>query len=127
MKNEYSESIEFLRDYKSGYTPIDMQKRNNEEVYEGGKDESPLKGIGKDKTRSHFIRKQQSTLTLPRTCGVSYIKSSESILTQKQPFSPLPPLIFQGSTSCAIGAIDETQFEINLQKKELIHQLNNGL
>ena len=38
MKNEYSESIEFIREYKSGYIPIEMQKRNNEEVYEEKKD-----------------------------------------------------------------------------------------
>jgi hypothetical protein len=74
MKNDYSESIEFIRDYKSGYTPIEMQKRNNEELIQNEKEDE--KGLGKDKTRSHFIRKQQSTLTLPRTCGVSYIKPS---------------------------------------------------
>ncbi len=75
MKNEYSESIEFIKEYKSGYGPIEMQKSNNncnsneDGVVEG-------KEIGKDKARNHFIRKQQSTLTLPRTCGVSYIKPS---------------------------------------------------
>ena len=85
MKNEYSESIEFTKEYKSGYGPIEIQKRNNNSNEQGvGKATKEL--IGKDKTRNHFIRKQQSTLTIPRTCGVSYIKPSKSLLTQKPPF-----------------------------------------
>lgn len=59
----------------------------------GGYDEPPKTG-----PRSHFIKKKQSTLSLSRTCGVSYIKPSES--TQGLPFEPLPPIIFQCSTSC---------------------------
>ena len=49
-------------------------------------------------SKVHYIRKKQSTLSLPRSCGVSYIKLTES--TQTAPFEPLPPLIFQCSSRC---------------------------
>ena len=48
--------------------------------------------------KTHFIKKKQSTLSLARTCGVSYIRPSQSV--QQAPFESLPPLIFQCSTSC---------------------------
>ena len=58
-----------------------MQKKNQqeEEYYEKNMnsiEKQVTNSNGKDKSRSHFIRKQQSTLRIPRTCGVSYIKSS---------------------------------------------------
>lgn len=65
-----------------------MQLRNSDEA-----DETYI-----GSTKPHFIRKKQSTLSLPRSCGVSYIKPSES--TQGEPYDPLPPLIFQCSSNC---------------------------
>ena len=87
-KNYFLENINFQRDYKSGYAPIDMQMKNA--------DEPQQTFIG---SKMHFIRKKQSTLSLPRSCGVSYIKPTES--HQVSPFDPLPPLIFQCSSNCS--------------------------
>lgn len=81
-------NIAFVKDYKSGYAPIDMQLKNSDEA-----DETYI-----GSTKPHFIRKKQSTLSLPRSCGVSYIKESES--HQGKPYEPLPPLIFQCSSNC---------------------------
>jgi hypothetical protein len=53
---------------------------------------------GYEISKTHFIRKKQQTLSLSRSCGVSYIKPSESF--QGPPFEPLPPLIFQCSSKC---------------------------
>lgn len=81
---KYLESIPFIKEYKSGYAPIDLQNKNNEEVgYDPEQYNKP------QSTRSHFIRKKQSTLTLPRSCGVSYIRESES--QQREHYDPLPP------------------------------------
>lgn len=88
LKNHYLQTTTFQRDYKSGYAPIDMQLQNSdfpEETFIGSK--------------THYIRKKQLTLSLPRSCGVSYVKPSES--HQQSPFDPLPPLIFQCSSNCS--------------------------
>lgn len=69
-----------------------MQNRSKREESEGGYEENK-------RGKAHFIKKKQSTLSLPRTCGVSYIRPSESV--QGPPYDPLPPLIFQCSTSCS--------------------------
>jgi len=44
-----------------------MQNRNKDV------DENDIKDTT---NKTHFIRKKQSTLNLPRTCGVSYVKPS---------------------------------------------------
>jgi precorrin-3B methylase len=31
LKKQFSETIEFIRDYKSGYTPIELQNRSKKE------------------------------------------------------------------------------------------------
>lgn len=98
-KKHYSGAIPFMRDYKSGYTPIALQNKEKEvEAQEGYEEEKKEKEERKDNGRGHFIRQKQSTLSLPRSCGVSYVKTSES--SQSAPFDPLPPLIFQCSSGC---------------------------
>jgi hypothetical protein len=89
-RSHFLNSLKFEKVYKSGYAPIEMQEKNKDEL------EDP--NINKV-CKTHFIRKKQSTLSLPRSCGVSYIKASES--TQGAPFEPLPPLIFQCSSMCS--------------------------
>lgn len=56
--------INFNINYRSGYAPIELQENNETDTSKVGS--------------KHFIKKKQSTLSLPRTCGVSYVKASES-------------------------------------------------
>ena len=42
-----------------------MQQKNVEE---------PEEGNAYENSKTHYIRKKQSTLSLPRSCGVSYVK-----------------------------------------------------
>jgi len=64
--------------------------------------------------KTHFIKKKQSTLSLARTCGVSYIKPSES--TQNHPYEALPPLIFQCSTSCSYTSELRQLYHTHIEK-----------
>lgn len=85
------DSIPFQNDYKSGYTPIEIQQTQEKEF-------SSL-----SKKNTHFIRKKQScaSINLKRTCGVSYVKPSESLqLDVNEIFPRLPPLVFQCSSEC---------------------------
>jgi hypothetical protein len=56
--------INFITNYRSGYAPIELQEINETDAT--------------NTTGRHFIKKKQSTLNLPRTCGVSYVKPTES-------------------------------------------------
>ncbi|CAD8044026.1 unnamed protein product [Paramecium primaurelia] len=75
--------------YQSGYAPVEIQNRHKDP---------------EDYTKKqHFIRQKQSqaNLNLKRTCGVSYVKKSES--EQKDVnhiFKKLPPLVYQCSSGC---------------------------
>jgi|JI6StandDraft_1071083.scaffolds.fasta_scaffold105646_2 hypothetical protein len=55
--------VNFNTNYRSGYAPIELQENNEPDA---------SSKVGS----RHFIKKKQSTLSLPRTCGVSYVKPS---------------------------------------------------
>lgn len=46
-----------------------MQQKNSEEP-----EDTNHTNQNNETSKTHFIRKKQSTLSLPRSCGVSYIK-----------------------------------------------------
>ncbi|CAK78674.1 unnamed protein product (macronuclear) [Paramecium tetraurelia] len=99
--------------YQSGYAPVEIQNRHKDP---------------EDYTKKqHFIRQKQSqaNLNLKRTCGVSYVKKSES--EQKDVshiFKKLPPLVYQCSSGCQpIAGYDEAfdnLFQNLLNGKNLI-------
>ena len=89
------ESLQFNNDFRSGYAPIEIQQIQE-------RDFSTKDPEKKEKTQ-HFIRKKQScaAINLKRTCGVSYVKQSESHqLDVNHIFETLPPLVFQCSSEC---------------------------
>ena len=105
------ESLKFLNDFKSGYAPIEIQHNQERDFTTTAKEK-------KDSKQQHFIRKKQScaAINLKRTCGVSYVKPSES--QQKDVshvFEKLAPLVFQCSSECDEVA-DITIFQPFFQK-----------
>lgn len=99
-RKQWFSSQTFANDFKSGYAPIEIQKTQE-------------KDFAQSKEKAHFIRKKQScaSINLKRTCGVSYIKPSESQqLNVSEVFSRLPPLVYQCSSECDEIA-DISQFE----------------
>jgi hypothetical protein len=55
-------------------------------------------------TGKHFVRRCKGKSGILKTCGVSYIKPTES-----QQANPLPPLIFQCSSECDKGPSDHLE------------------
>lgn len=87
-RDENFRSYNFTTEYKSGYAPIETQK-----LIESKEKEFTY--------RNHFIKKKQScaNINLKRTCGVSYVKHTESKqMNVNHIFETLPPLVFQCST-----------------------------
>jgi hypothetical protein len=87
-RDENFRSYNFTTEYKSGYAPIETQK-----LIESKEKEFTY--------RNHFIKKKQScaNINLKRTCGVSYVKHTESKQSNvNHIFETLPPLVYQCST-----------------------------
>ncbi len=87
-RDENFRSYNFTTEYKSGYAPIETQK-----LIESKEKEFTY--------RNHFIKKKQScaNINLKRTCGVSYVKHTESKQSNvSHIFETLPPLVYQCST-----------------------------
>jgi hypothetical protein len=79
----------FRTDFRRGYLPIEMQEEH----------EKIEKFNAERESKAHFIRKKQSAVNIKRSCGVTYIKPTES--KQKgvaHEFELLPPLAFQIAT-----------------------------
>ena len=92
-RQENFDSQRFNLDFRSGYAPIEIQQTQERDFKDNEK---------KEKTQ-HFIKKKQSCaqINLKRTCGVSYVKPTESQqLNVSNVFEPLPPLVFQCSSEC---------------------------
>lgn len=92
-RQENFDSQRFTMDFRSGYAPIEIQQTQERDFKDNEK---------KEKTQ-HFIKKKQSCaqINLKRTCGVSYVKPTESQqLNVSNVFEPLPPLVFQCSSEC---------------------------
>ena len=91
----------YRTDFKKGYLPIEMQEEHEK-----------LEQIHiQHESKSHFIRKKQSAVNIKRSCGVTYIKPTES--KQKgviHEFEPLPPLAFQVGTVERIIPADERSY-----------------
>ena len=89
----YFSNLKFKEDHKSGYLPITFQTKQVKELEEFEKE--------KKKEKKHMIRRKQSACNIKRTCGVSYIKPSESQQKEvNEIYEKLTPLIFQCSTEC---------------------------
>ena len=92
-RQENFDSQRFNLDFRSGYAPIEIQQTQERDFKDNEK---------KEKTQ-HFIKKKQSCaqINLKRTCGVSYVKPTESQqLNVSNVFEQLPPLVFQCSSEC---------------------------
>ena len=95
MTNEFRHrdpvSMGYRTDFRRGYLPIEMQEEHEK-----------LEKVHQEKeSKAHFIRKKQTAVNIKRSCGVTYVKPTES--KQKgvtHEFPPLPPLAFQ------VGTID---------------------
>lgn len=101
-RQQWFSSQTFANDFKSGYAPIEIQKTQEKDFSQA-----------QSKEKAHFIRKKQScaAINLKRTCGVSYIKPSESQqLNVSEIFPRLPPLVYQCSSECGEIA-DISEFE----------------
>lgn len=102
MTNEFRKrdpaSMGYRTDFRKGYLPIEMQEEHEK-----------LEKIHIEKeSKAHFIRKKQSAVNIKRSCGVTYVKPTES--KQKgvtHEFPPLPPLAFQVGTIDRIVPIEE--------------------
>jgi len=82
----------FLKEYPAEYEAINMQNFQEKELQEQGNNEGE---------KNHFIRKkvQNANANLKRTCGVSYVKPTESFQKYVDHiWKALPPLIFQCSS-----------------------------
>lgn len=103
LREENFKSLSFTNDFRSGYAPIEIQKTQ----------EKDFSQAALNKEKSHFIKKKQSCaqINLKRTCGVSYVKKTESQqLNVSHIFEPLPPLVYQCSSECE-EINDITEFE----------------
>ena len=102
MTNEFRKqdpaAMGYRTDFRKGYLPIEMQEEHEK-----------LEKIHIEKeSKSHFIRKKQSAVNIKRSCGVTYVKPTES--KQKgvtHEFPPLPPLAFQVGTVDRIVPVEE--------------------
>ena len=55
--------------------------------------------VSKDTSKSHFIKRKQSHCNVKRSCGVSYVKKTESkqANVRDRGYEKLPPIVIQGS------------------------------
>ena len=99
-REAFFNQFNFTKDYRSGYTPIDIQANQEKELTY--RDHFIKKYSNIWKLQVLIFRKQACSSTrLKRTCGVSYVKQQESEqLNVDNIFEKLPPLVFQGSTEC---------------------------
>ncbi|KRX03609.1 WD40-repeat-containing domain [Pseudocohnilembus persalinus] len=110
----YFGMIPFTKDYKQGYEPINIQQQQEQDL---------RKNTTIDQEKNHFIRKKQSTasVNLKRTCGVSYVKPTESEqLNISHIYDTLPPLVYQ----CSSGCERLEQFEMANGKFFLLKNMN---
>lgn len=108
-------SMGYRTDFRKGYLPIEMQEEH--EILEKLHVEHESKG--------HFIRKKQSAVNIKRSCGVTYVKPTES--KQKgvrHEFTPLPPLAFQVGTVNRIIPEEEKPLYFSLAQSILTQILN---
>ena len=113
MTNEFRNrdpvSMGYRTDFRRGYLPIEMQEEHEK-----------LEKVHLEKeSKAHFIRKKQTAVNIKRSCGVTYVKPTES--KQKgvtHEFPPLPPLAFQ------VGTIDRL---IPSEEKPKFFSLANDL
>lgn len=97
----------YRTDFRKGYLPIEMQEEH----------EKMEKVQAERDSKAHFIRKKQSAVNIKRSCGVTYVKPTESKqLGVRHEFSPLPPLAFQVGTVDRIIPQDEKTQYFNLAK-----------
>ncbi|EAR89307.2 hypothetical protein TTHERM_00371220 (macronuclear) [Tetrahymena thermophila SB210] len=94
-RNKYFSQINFIKDYKSGYAPIEIQNQQEKELNEMEKNEQQ----NEETHKQHFIRrKQTNNINLKRSCGVSYVKMPESKQENVSDiYERLPQLVFQCS------------------------------
>ncbi|KAL4496210.1 hypothetical protein ABPG72_012947 [Tetrahymena utriculariae] len=94
-RNKYFSQINFIKDYKSGYAPIEIQNQQEKELNEMEKNEQQ----NEETHKQHFIRrKQTNNINLKRSCGVSYVKMPESKQENVSDiYQKLPQLVFQCS------------------------------
>ncbi|KAL4446612.1 hypothetical protein ABPG74_005550 [Tetrahymena malaccensis] len=94
-RNKYFSQINFIKDYKSGYAPIEIQNQQEKELNEMEKNEQQ----NEETHKQHFIRrKQTNNINLKRSCGVSYVKMPESKQENvSEIYEKLPQLVFQCS------------------------------
>jgi hypothetical protein len=113
MTNEFRRrdpvSMGYRTDFRRGYLPIEMQEEH----------EKQEKVQQEKESKAHFIRKKQSAVNIKRSCGVTYVKPTESKqrgVTHE--FPPLPPLAFQ------VGTVDRL---IPSEEKPKFFSLANDL
>ncbi|EGR34097.1 hypothetical protein IMG5_024190 [Ichthyophthirius multifiliis] len=102
QRNKYFSQITFIKDYKSGYMPIEIQRQQEIELDKMNTQQQKI-------SVKHFIRQKQSqNINLKRTCGVSYVKMPESKQHNVSDiYKPLPQLVFQ----CSNGQPKQLQYE----------------
>lgn len=116
LRNNFANSLNFIKNFKEDYVPIKLQK-DNEKHFEKVKqqiqaeEEEEMEGqiirnnnSNKDNnieiSKSHFIKKKQSAVNIKRQSGVSYVVQTESKQKNvEEKYKRLGHLVFQGSTS----------------------------
>lgn len=107
--------LKFSTSFRSGYLPIEMQEE--QEAQERLHKES----------KTHFIRKKQSSLNIKRCCGVTYVQPSESKQIGVEGVPPLPPLGYQVGTLERCRLNPEEEVKVLLEAEKLIDGLFNSI
>lgn len=140
LRNEYADNLDFIKQFKEDYLPIQMQKENEkilEKLTESKKDRddisiSSFKAVSEkgstagnsSVSKTHFIKKKQSAVNIKRQCGVSYIVPTESKqLDVENRYKQLGHLVYQGTHSVNVSNDEAVlKFIENIIQTELMNK-----